>query len=172
MDHHVHHQTARDLDVVDWRRRRVAADNRQGMRLADLAALDGSLDPRVIAVEAAIEADLQLYARLGDSSQRRVYLRQVEGDRFLAKDIFARPRGLGDEAAMRVGRGADDNRVNVAAVDDLGRLACVIGNAKIRRGRLGRVFVDIGDGEQVRAGDARRQSVRVDAADAPRADDA
>ena len=59
--------------------------------VADFAALDGALDARVVGVKTAVEADLQLHAALGDSSQRRVNLRQVEGDGLLAEDLLCRP---------------------------------------------------------------------------------
>ena len=115
VDHHVHQQPAGDLDVVDRRRRWVAADDRQRMRLADFAAHDRPFQARVIGVKAPIEADLQLHARFGDSRQRRINLGQVKSDGLLAENLLARPRRLDDETAMGIGRRANDDCVNVGA---------------------------------------------------------
>ena len=110
----------------------IATDDRHRMRVANFAALNRLLDTRMISVKTPIEADLQLYAGLIDRRQRLVDLRQIKGNRLFAEDLLARARRLDDEATMRIGRRADDDRVYIAA-DQFRRVGSKIGDAIVGR---------------------------------------
>jgi hypothetical protein len=108
MDGHIEEHAARDFDIGDWRRRRVAADDLQKPRRTNLTAFDGLADPGKIRVKAPVEANLELHPGLVDRFQRRINLGKVMIDGLLTKDVFAGAGGLDGEelvAGREPGRG-------------------------------------------------------------------
>src|SRR5690606_39662686 len=78
VDHHVHEDAARHFDVLDGRRRGIAADDVDQMHVAQLTALDRLAHAGVGRVEAPVEAHEELHARLLHRRQHPVYDRQIE----------------------------------------------------------------------------------------------
>ena len=103
MDSHVQKDTAGDFDVFNRRRARVAASNAQDVRLTDFASGDSLAYPPETRVKPAIKAHLKLHACLLDDSQGFVNLRQIEGDGFLAKNMFAGFGGFLANLDVRIG---------------------------------------------------------------------
>ena len=90
------------LDIGRRRRRRVATDDVQQVRRADLARGHGRTYAREVRVESPVEPDLELHAGLRHRRQR--FVDPVEGvvHRLLAEDVLARPRRLADQPRVRV----------------------------------------------------------------------
>ena len=63
-------------------------------RLADLSLFYGLAHPAIIGIKAPVKADLQFDARAFDNLECPVDGRQVERDRFFAKDVLAGLGGL------------------------------------------------------------------------------
>ena len=72
----------------------------------------------VVVVEAANEANLQLYASLLNSVQSLVDLGQVGVDRLLTEDVLASLSSFNDEICVRVGGRADEYRVDVLVAEN------------------------------------------------------
>ena len=72
-----------------------------------------------VGVEAAVEADLELDAGLGDGGQGGVDLGEAMVDGLLAEDVLAGAGGADDEVGVRVGGRADEDGVDVGVVQDL-----------------------------------------------------
>ena len=112
-------------------------------------------------VEAAVEADHERRAGLLHDAQAGARALGIEADRLLAEDRLAGAGAPFDQIGMRVGRRADDERVDIRRLDDgvdLGDLG---------PGRLGeaarRLAAGIGHGSEPRA----RMQGDVAAVDAP-----
>ena len=87
------------------------------LRLPDFAAVDSALQADMVAVKAAVEADLQLHASAGNDIQGGVEVVKFMRDRLLAEDMFSRRGGFADEARMRVGGAANDDGVQLGALE-------------------------------------------------------
>ena len=115
-----------------------------------------------IGIVAAVEADEQRHAGFCDHRQALFDALDRQRDRLFAEDGLAGAGRLLDQVGVGIGRGADEDRVNVLGGDDLlhrGRLRADGGGKLLRR--LGNSVGDVGD-----AGAARsRDGLRVHIAD-------
>ena len=101
-------------------------------------------------IEAAVEADHQLYTGLPDHLQAIPDAGKRQVDRLLAEDCLARAREALDQVCMGVGRRADDDRIDILRgldfVDRADLAAIPVGD------RLRRLLEGIGDGDEARIG--------------------
>ena len=79
---------------------------------ADLTAVDGLLDPRVVGVKASVEADHQADTRLFHHIQGLIDNLQIRGDGLLTENVLARLCRLADEGRVCIRTGANHNGVN------------------------------------------------------------
>ena len=172
MDHHVEEDPARDLDVGERRRRGIAADDVQNVRLTDLARPDQLPDPPVVGVEAPVEADLQFHARLPHRRERLVDQRQIQGDRLFTEDVLSGGGRLHDHLGVGVGARADGHGVDGAVVEQPAVIIGADGHVKIGGAFLGCALDDVRHGGHPRPRNAKRQVLRVEPPDPARADDA
>jgi hypothetical protein len=172
VDSHVQEHAARDLDVGDRRRRRIAADDVQQGGLADLAAPDRIMNPTEVGVEAAIEADLQLDAGPVGRGQRAVDLGQRMGNGLFAKDVLARVGCLFDETRMGVGPGADQHCIDCRVAQHVAVVGGGVRYLELIGKLLGGGCVDVRHSQQLCCWNAIGQRCGMHLADAPRADQA
>src|SRR5439155_18574003 len=118
VDQHVLEDAAGDLDVIHRRRAGIAAGDQEHFRLADLARVKPIFERRKRGIVAALEAD-----QAGDASFRN-RLRAVASAHereihwFFAEDRLPRRRGALDELRVRIGRRADDHRLNTGIAEN------------------------------------------------------
>ena len=180
--HLVTEQPARDIRVVHqrvverhlgrvepFRHRRVAVRRVVKERRPKRAAVDHRLQPAIVGVEAAHEADLHETPAERDLRVHHPERSGLGGDkRLLAEDRL--PGGDRGEELRLVGGppGADHHRLDLRRRDQ--RLGSVEGVGALRRGRLGAGEVDVGDADDLDPGKHLRQPADVVLADHPGAD--
>src|SRR5947208_13783344 len=141
-------------------------------RLTDLSLFYGLAHPAIISIKAPVKTDLQFDARAFDNLQCPVDGRQVERDRFFAKDVLACLGGLLDDLRVGVGRRTDDDRLNIRMIQQRPVIAAVGGNSVVRGALPGRLLDRVCYHEQVGRRDTRCEMCGVYASDASRADQA
>ena len=119
VDHHIVEDTAGNLDVGYRRRLRIAGGDLDDVDLADLAVTNHVVNCAVVVVEAAAETDLQLYASFLGCVDGSVNLLQIIIDRLLAEDVLACVSSLDDVLGMGVGRGANQNCIDLGIVQNV-----------------------------------------------------
>src|SRR5262245_59035250 len=124
------------------------------MRLANIACLDLLMDLAEVGVVAPIKANLKLDASLVYSGQRLIDPLQVEVDGLLAENVLARCGGLLDDFGVGIGRRTDDDRVDLAALENLVIVRVGGRHVKPRRHVPGSILLYVGNGRDPRAGDA------------------
>ena len=113
VDCHVAKQPARDIDIGDRRRRRIAAGDDELLKLADLASGHPVVRRAEGRVEATVEADHYRGVEIANVVPALLDLRHVERDRLFAKDRLPGPGGGRDELDMRVRAGRDENGIDL-----------------------------------------------------------
>ena len=127
MDHHIIEDTAGNLDIGYRRRLRIAGGDLDDVDLADLAVTNHVVNCAVVVVEAAAEANLQLNAGFLGCVDGSVNLLQIIIDRLLAEDVLACVSSLDDVLGMGVGRGANQNCIDLGIVQNV---VCVLGGVR------------------------------------------
>ena len=118
-------------------------------------------------VEAAVEADHQLGLGVGHDLEAGAHALGREVHRLFAEDRLARLRGLLDQVGMRVGRRADQHRVDVLVADDVGD-ALGDRSAGFSGDRAGRLGIDVEHRGEL-CGLVRSGRTRMNLADPPSA---
>ncbi len=142
------------------------------MRLSNLARVDHIADLAEVRVVAAVEADLQLDACFVYGSQRLIDAFQIEVNRLFTKDLLARRCGLFDDLGVRVGRRADNDRVDVFAVENFMIVRMGGRDVEPRGNLLGGILLNIGDCQYPGVGDAIGEVLRVELANTAHANHA
>ena len=127
VDHHIVEDTAGNLNIGYRRRLRIAGGNLDDVDLADLAVTNHVVNCAVVVVEAAAETDLQLNAGFPGCVDGSVNLLQIIIDRLLAEDVLACVSSLDDVLGMGVGRGANQNCIDLGIVQNV---VCVLGGVR------------------------------------------
>ena len=107
--------------------------------LADLAIREAPAQAREVRIEAAVEADHQRRAGLLDRAEAGLDAGAREIDRLLAEHRLAGARAALDQIGMGRGGRADQNGVDVGALDDVvegGNLGARCGGKLLRGGRM------------------------------------
>ncbi len=121
---------------------------------ADLPLLDellGALDHRE---ETEDEGDVELNPGFVAGGDHRAGIGEGGGDRFLAEDVLAGFRGGGHELGVGVGGAADDDGLDVVAVEDGVEIGVGLGHVEASRHRPAPVdvfVVDRGEDDVVEA---------------------
>ena len=127
VDHHIVEDTAGNLNIGYRGRLRIAGGNLDDVDLADLAVTNHVVNCAVVVVEAAAETDLQLNAGFLGCVDGSVNLLQIIIDRLLAEDVLACVSSLDDVLGMGVGRGANQNCIDLGIVQNV---VCVLGGVR------------------------------------------
>ena len=159
VDRHVQKEAARDFNVFERRRGRVAAGDAQQVRRAHLARRHHRAHAAEVGVEAAVEPDLKLDPGLLHGGQGRVNPAQVEVNRLFAEDVLPGGGGLLGDLGVGVGGRGDDDGVNRRVVEQRAIVRDGDGRAELgglsdSRSLLRGGEVDVGHGDQGRARDA------------------
>ena len=142
------------------------------MDVADLAVGDHSSDVCEVVIKAAVEAHLQLDARLLDGGDNCVDLLGGQVNGLLAEDVLACLGSLDSDIGVRVGRGADEHCFDVGVGEHL--LIVVINDGDIKLGSdfFGVRSENIGDTDDRSGRHVVGNRLCVKRADAACADDA
>lgn len=119
MDGHIEEHTAADCRILCRRGSGIPRGDFDDVDVADLAVGDHSSDVCKVVVKAAVEADLQLDARLLDGGDNCVDLLGGQVNGLLAEDVFACLGSLDSDIGVRVGRGADEHCFDVGVGEHL-----------------------------------------------------
>ena len=117
VDGHVQKEAAGAANVRQRGRRRIPADDMHQVRSSDFAIHNGFANTRVVRIEAAVEAHLQLHAGALDGRQSAIDPGKRLLDRFLAKNMLAGGGRLHHEVFMGVGGGTNQHRLDARIGD-------------------------------------------------------
>jgi hypothetical protein len=170
MNGHVQKETARNLEIREGRRRRVAADEVKSPGAANLALFDCTSSSTIAGIEPAIEANLQFCSRADNCAQSEFDPRQSEIDWLLAKDVLSGLSCLLDDLGVRVGGRADHHGLDVRVVKQIAVCRDRARHAVFGSALASGVLDDVGYGQQPGARDLTRQVRGVKAPDAASAD--
>ena len=112
VDQHVLEDAARDFDIGNRRRTRVAARHDQHLRFADLTLVDARLQRDERRIVAPLKADQAAHVRLRNGCGACACPIQREIDRFLAEDVLPGCGRLEDQVRVGVGRRSDHHGLN------------------------------------------------------------
>ena len=126
MDGHIHEDAARYLDVLDWRRLRVARGDLDDLLFADLTRLYGLVDGTEVVVKAAVEANLILLAGLLDNSEDFLDLLDIVVDGLLAEDVLARAQRLDGDGRVLIRGGAYQYCLDLGIAQDVVVVLCCL----------------------------------------------
>ena len=172
VDGHVEEHAAGDFDVGERGRRGIAADDVQQPRRADLAALP---PPRGRGRNSESKRRLKpiwsLTPALPDGFKARSRFWPGCGRWAFRRRCACRPGRPDDQVGVRVGRGADQHRLDRGVGQDLLDGAGDSGDAAAGGHRCGGLAVQIGDRHGIGLRDTEGQGLGVHLADASRADD-
>jgi hypothetical protein len=151
VDHHVAEQPARAFDEARMRRRRIARQDRHQLDIADFASRNAATQRAEAWIETAVEPDHKPASHAAHHVKAGANAGGIEINGLFAEHRLAGAHSALDQVRMGVGRGADDNRVDVAIRDD-GIDRADRGPARSRKALRCR---------RVRIGDRRQPSARV-----------
>ncbi|MEZ4506176.1 MAG: hypothetical protein R2848_10160 [Thermomicrobiales bacterium] len=120
MDDHVAKETATGGNVRLMWWIRVAHSVAHDLDVSEPAIVDHFRGLGVGLVESALKSDLQLNSGNFRCGDRSVGCFQIERDRLLAKDLLAGCCGSFDQRGVRIGRCANDDRIDRGIFEDIG----------------------------------------------------
>ncbi len=118
MDHHIAEKPARPFDIIDRRRGRITRRDLHHFNIANRARVNFGPKAGKTGVKTAVETNHQNRTGFLDHLKAIAHPPGIQIDRLFTENRLARPRGQFDLIGMKIGRGGNDNGVNIGIRHD------------------------------------------------------